>query len=355
MGGIQKFQVIPLPMVTKEGLQRIEIQYYCIKACHMQLHVFRESCEVVEPVAVALCSGSGTVSVLLPEQTESFLAQWVLTELSGEEAASVEMVWTPPRHRTIYVMLSSHTDIGLHNAQYIQRYNSSRLLDMAATLCDETEDREPYDRYRYTMEGTWFWNNYGQDRGEDAARHMVREYLETGKIGICCGIAGNHFQTFGPEELCRSAYERKKLLERWGVDSRTMAVIDINGIPMSIIQPYTEAGVENIIFAPNHWNPLPSTVWKMDMTKEGCYLNPDAGGGGSRVDVRYESDLPMVFFWEDKAGNRMLVWASTQYGYGGASFGLFPNRKFVPETLPIMESCMANQLPLMETKYPYDV
>ena len=93
----------------------------------------------------------------------------------------------------------------------------------------------------------------------------------------------------------------------------------------------------------------------MDMTKVDTYLNPDVSGGGSRVDVRYDSELPMVFHWEDKDGNRILVWASTQYGYGGASFGLFPNNRFVPETVPNMETCMARHLPLMEEKYPYDV
>ena len=334
---VKKFEVRPLSMVTKGGLQRIDIHYHVSAATHLDLQVFRQGTAVTEKMPVALNSGTDSVSVLLPEQEESFEALWVLTDRNGEEAARTETVWKAPRHRTMYVMLSSHTDIGLHNSQYIQRHNSSRLLDMAAKLCDETADRDSEDQYRYTMEGTWFWNNYPMDRGEAAAREMVETYLKTGKIGLCCGIAGNHFQTFGQEELCRSAYERKKLLDKWGLDSRTLAVIDINGIPMSIIQPYTEAGVENLIFAPNHWNPIPSTVWKMDMAKDGCYLNPDAGGGGSRADVRYGSELPMVFFWENPEGERLLVWASTQYGYGGASIGLFPNRKFVPETVPTME------------------
>ena len=82
--------------------------------------------------------------------------------------------------------------------------------------------------------------------------------------------------------------------------------------------------MKNIFFAPNHWNPPPSTIWQMDMTKVGTYLNPDVSGGGSRVDVRYDSELPMVFHWEDKDGNRILVWASSQYGYGGASFACSP-------------------------------
>ena len=350
-----QFQVIPLSMVTREGMQRIDIRYQSPRPAHVTLSVFRDGKTVADNVPAALNSGTGTVSLLLPQQEEAFQALWVLYDKKGQELARTEHPWTLPRKRTMYVMLSSHTDIGLHESQYIQRYESVRTVDIVKKLCDETQCREENDRYRYTMEGTWFWNNYGQDRGEDAAREVVRDYVKTGKMGICCGIAGNHFQTFGLEELCRSAYERRRLLDNWNVDSRTMAMIDINGIPMSVIQPYREAGMENIIFAPNHWNPLPSTVWKMDMSKEGVYLNPDAGGGGSRIDVRYESNLPMVFFWEDPLGNRLLVWASTQYGYGGASIGLLPNRPFVPETVPNMERCMGDHLPLLDEKYPYNV
>ena len=352
---VKEFQIIPLSMVTKEGKQRVDIRYHASRPGHLQLSVYREDTAVAERVPVVLNSGTGTVPVLLPEQEESFPAVWILTDRQGTQVARTEAVWTKPRHRTMYVMLSSHTDIGLHESQYIQRYESVRTVDLVKQLCDETEDRAEEDRYRYTMEGTWFWNNYGQDRGEESARYMVDNYLKPGKMGICCGIAGNHFQTFGLEELCRSAYERRKLLDKWGLDSHTMAMIDINGMPMSMIQPYSEAGVENLIFAPNHWNPLLSTIWKMDMTKEGIYLNPDAGGGGSRIDVRYESELPMAFFWENAAGNRLLVWASTQYGYGGASVGLFPNRPFVPETVPTMETCMGKHLPLLDEKYPYDL
>ena len=351
---VKNFTVTPLSMVTREGLQRVDISCYISAPAHLRLEVYRDD-RLTAQADIALMGGKCRLPALLPRQEETFAAVWVLRDRQGREVGRTEGKWTMPRERTMYVMLSSHTDIGLHNSQYIQRLGSVRTVDRVKALCDETDGRDPHDRYRYTMEGTWFWNNYGQDRGEEAAREVVRDYILPGKMGVCCGIAGNHFQTFGLEELCRSAYERRLLQERWGIDCRTMAVIDINGIPMSVIGPYSEAGVENIIFAPNHWNPRPSTVWKMDIRKEGTFLNPDAAGGGSRCDVRYDSWLPMVFFWEDAQGRRLLVWASTQYGYGGASIGLFPNRPFVQETVPIMEACMGDHLPLLDEKYPYDL
>ena len=151
-----KFQIIPLSMVTKEGLQRVDIRYHASQPGHLQLSVYRENSAVAEQVPVALNSGAGTVSVLLPEPEESFPAIWVLTDRNGRELARTEVVWSKPRHRTMYVMLSSHTDIGLHESQYIQRYESVRTVDLVKQLCDETEERAEEDRYRYTMEGTWF-------------------------------------------------------------------------------------------------------------------------------------------------------------------------------------------------------
>ena len=81
-------------------------------------------------------------------------------------------------------MTSSHTDIGLHNPQYHQRYWSERFIDEAAALCEETAGRADEDRYRYVMEGAWFWENYPMDRGESAARNVVEKYVKTGRFGI---------------------------------------------------------------------------------------------------------------------------------------------------------------------------
>lgn len=352
---IRKFQVKTASMVTKDGYQRIDIDYICSAPAHVLLDVYREESPVVENVKLGLNSGTGKGVCLLPVQQERFDALWILKDRAGNILARTRAIWEKPLERTFYVMVSSHTDIGLHNSQYIQRQNSVRFLDMAKALCDETERLDANDRYRYIMEGTWFWNNYGADKGDAAARDVVENYIQKDKLGVCCGVAGNHTQVFGLEELCRATYEKKRLQDTWGISSETMTMIDNNGMTAGMIQPYAEAGVKNIIFAPNQWNPLPSTIWRQDATKTAPIWNSDAGGGGARIDVRYASELPMVFFWEDEKGNRILVWASTQYAHGGSAFGLYPCKKFNSATIPLMEDLMAEQLPSLDKKYPYDI
>ncbi len=352
---VNNFAVQTPSMVSKEGLQRIDIQYVCNEPAHLFLNVYKETELIIDKVKVAFNRGVGMAVCMLPVQKETFDAVWQLIDQDGNSLAETKAPWILPNKRTFYVMVSSHTDIGLHNSQYIQRHNSVRFLDMAKDLCDETETLDENDRYRYIMEGTWFWNNYGMDKGADEVQNVISNYIKKGKIGVCCGVAGNHTQVYGLEELCRSAYEKKRLKDTWDLDSETITMIDNNGLTASMIQPYAEAGIKNIIFAPNQWNPLPSTVWKMDTTKTAPIWNTDAGGGGARIDVRYDSSLPMVFFWEDAKKNRILVWASTQYAHGCSAFGLFPCKKYNSLTVPLMEDSMAKQLPELDEKYPYDI
>ncbi len=342
-----------VPMVTEAGMQRIELRVHSSRAQHLVLTV---SCgdEILARADVAVQSGTGTTVLLLPERETAVSAVWTLEDREKQCRVERTMVWEPVRPLTFYVMISSHTDIGLHNSQYIQRYNSIQFARKAALLADATEERPENDRYRYTMEGTWFWNNYGMDLGREQAEKFAEKYIKTGKIGLCCGVAGNHTQVYGLEEMCRSAYERRRMLDDWGISGETMSMIDNNGMSMALIEPYAEAGYKNIIFAPNQWNPLPSTVWHRDTEKDGFTWNPDAGGGGARVDVRYDSELPMVFFWEHN-GKRLLVWCSTQYDHGGAVFGLMPGMKPTADSLTRMENAMAKRLPSFRKKYPYDL
>ena len=255
----------------------------------------------------------------------------------------------------IYSIKSSHTDIGLHNSQYIQRHGTIKLIRDAAALvdADPAGDDDPA-AYRFIMEGYWFWHNYWQDMGRDAAERIVREYFRRGRFDVGATCAGNHTHLFGYEELCRSAYTKKYLEDNWGLKSRTMMMIDNPGISWSVVAPYAEAGIENLVFAPNQWNPFPSTIWPCDKTMNRYTLNPDAGGGGNRIDVRYSSTLPMVFFWEaPDASSKILVWASTQYGSGMDSFGLKPSGPM--KDMDDVMRMTALRLKNLEQRYPFDI
>ena len=260
----------------------------------------------------------------------------------------------PVRPWKIYGIKATHTDIGLHNAQYIQRAGSVERLEQAMRLvdADKRADDDPA-AYRYVAEGMWFWENYVADRGEAAAYAVVSNYVRRGRIGIGCTCAGNHTHVFGSQELQRSALTKKRLSEKWGVGSKTMLMSDNPGMSWSLINPYAEAGIKHVVFSPNQWNPLPSTIWSCDKSKPASVWNPDAGGGGNYIDIRWNSERPMIFWWESPdSSKRLLVWCSTMYDKGLCVFGIYPWTKDFGQA---EEKMTAKQLMKMEARYPFDV
>ena len=253
----------------------------------------------------------------------------------------------------IYVVKATHTDIGLHNSQYVQRHGTVKRIEDAMRLVDADRrgDDDPA-AYRYVMEGVWFWENYPMDRGETAAWNVISNYVRRGRIDIACGCAGNHTHVMGPEELRRAALTKTRLQEKWGVPTRTMIMADNPGLSWSIVKPFAEAGVENVIFAPNQWNPIPSTLRQMNRAIPAATWNPDARGGGNYIDVSYDSERPMVFRWEsfDRSTN-LLVWCSTQYGHGLERLGINQRGGDLAE----VERKMPDFLATLERKYPYDL
>jgi len=263
----------------------------------------------------------------------------------------------PVRPWRIYGIKATHTDIGLHNSQYIQRAGTVSRLEQAMRLvdADKRSDDDPA-AYRYVAEGAWFWENYPADRGETAAFAVISNYVRRGRIGIGATCAGNHTHVYGPQELLRSTLPKRHLSEKWGVNSATMLMIDNPGMSWSIVRPYAEAGIRNVVFAPNQWNPIPSKIWPRDRSIPGSTWNPDAGGGGNYIDVRWKSSRPMLFWWESPdARSRLLVWCSTQYDRGLHVFGVYPSWTEPDLSIDGIERKTARQLARMEARYPYDV
>ncbi len=264
----------------------------------------------------------------------------------------------PVREWKLYGIKASHTDIGLTNPQYIQRHWTVRRIDEAARLidADKRADSDPA-AYRYVMEGVWFWDNYHQDKGMDAAWRIVTNYVARGRMDVGVTCAGNHTHLYSETEIDRSTLTKRLLEQKWGIHTHTFFMADNPGLSCSLIDPYVRAGIRNCIFLPNQWNPIRSTIWKMRkemLTSNPDYNNPDLQGGGSRIAVSYDLDLPMVFRWKAPGGKEsLLVWCSTHYGRGYERLGL--DSKVNPSHVPMAEARMPEFLEILEQKYPYDV
>ena len=355
-------RVQPVSLVDREDRQAVEVYTRTEeRAFHALLRATDEqSGEVLCERELGVASGDGHARVMLPRPERARRVRWELFSRGGELLAQETGEWAMPREWKIYVMISSHTDIGLHNSQYIQRYNSSRFLKKAMALCDETASRAPEDRYRYTVEGTWFFENYPANHGKRAAKRLVRDYVKGGRIGVCAGVAGNHTQVYGLEELCRSTYGKSRIKRDWNVDCESLTMIDNNGLNWAMVQPYAEAGFKNILFAPNQWNPIRSSVWYREASVCAATWNTEGKGGGARIAMDFDSALPRIFYWQSADdGQKILVYSGGNYGAGATVFGLKSNGNAVEggwvSSVELMADAMARNLPRIEARYPYDL
>ena len=263
---------------------------------------------------------------LFPLPTSATETVWKVVDARGTVLAETKSNWAPPRRWTFYILRSSHVDIGLHDSQYKQRKMVVDYFDQAADNVEKYKTYPEPSRFRWFQEGQWIWRNYEQDRSPERVNQFVDKYIRTGLIGVGASYAGNHTQVYSGEELCRSAYFKRDFLNRWGIDLDTMIMADNNGITWPLVNVYSEAGIQNVLFAPNQWNPLSPGPFKPGVW--GKYWNPDVGGGASRIVVAWDSGIPMVFYWlgpDEKS--RLLVWCAPQYGHAGRYLGVGSNPK----------------------------
>ncbi len=329
---VKRWEVAPTSLVThgEPPLQKIGLTVECdeaLRACELQ--VWAGDRLLAEKPLGALTKGVSSISTLLQEPQNPVPTRWVLLD-GSQTLAEQTLTWHPPRHWTIYVVKSAHVDIGLHDSQYKQRRMTVESIDRARQLADQTADWPEASRYRYVIEGMWWWLNYPQDRSGRAADEAVEKYVRRGLFDIGASHSGNHTQAYGAEELCRSAYYARQLRQRWNVTADTMLMVDNNGITWPLVTAYADARIRNLLFLPNAWNP--KTV------------------GGSRIDVGWDSPLPHLFYWQGPdEKSRLLVWANPHYTSSGEAFGL---RALSPEAAAPK---MAGQLAKLESRYPYDL
>jgi hypothetical protein len=263
----------------------------------------------------------------------------------------------PVREWTIYGIKSAHSDLGLHRSNYAQRKGTVRRLEMAKDIfdADRRKDADPA-AFRYVQEGWWGWFNFLADRGEEKARADFADLVRRGRFDIGLSLCGSTTHIFGYEELARSIYPLRELRTKWGVAGHTSQLVDNPGVSCAVIDPYVEAGIENLTFWPNGW--------VLEIL--------DSGRSPNRTRIRFApgTDHPPVFWWEAPSGNRLLVWTGSHY-IGGAQLGLatafidklshpWPEKAELPPPnwhpdLERMERATAGTLAYLEKTVPYDV
>src|SRR5690606_20691725 len=140
-----------------------------------------------------------------------------------------------------YVLKSTHMDIGLHHPPYIQRFESGEFIDQVKEMADEQKNRPDPSRFRFFIEGMWWWFNYPMDHSKQKANEIASNYIKPATFGVGASHAGNNTHVYGDEQMARSTYLLQRFKSNWGVRPSAMVMTDMNGMSWSLVSACADA------------------------------------------------------------------------------------------------------------------
>lgn len=177
------------------------------------------------------------------------------------------------RHWKVYVAHDIHLDIGYtHGQEELLDDVWPGYLDDALGYIEETEGREPSDRFTYPIEASYMlhdsaWNVRDADWFEE-----VKARLQEGTLTYPSNYVHSVYGGLGAEELVRMQYySERHLKDKLGMDSnKVLYMSDSPGMSWAAIDAFVASGVR---YAMLRQNPYPLEPYPELFYYEG--LNPD--------------------------------------------------------------------------------
>ncbi|MDO8539888.1 MAG: glycoside hydrolase family 38 C-terminal domain-containing protein [Opitutaceae bacterium] len=286
--------------------------------------------------ALKLTPNNSQHDVLIPDIAST--SEVELELFSGAKTlATHKQTWKPQRKWKVFIVKSSHEDIGYDDYVYKKQRDIANFIDLGRQL----SERVPPSRgsgggipgkYHYTMETMLFQRNYIEERGEKAWRELVEKDIKTGNMSLMGAPSGVHSHWMDYEELARMAYPgRREAKDRFGLDLNTFMIVDNPSLSWSAVQVLAEAGFKYV------------ARWGMGWR---------TGGNHNYRTTK----LPALFWWQGPDGQSRVLFAWREgygrgfwYGQtGGGRHQIDAASGLVSETLKQIESGS----PL--GPYPYD-
>ena len=267
----------------------------------------------VECVVQAAMAGSSTSTPAVVQPGSSVLRvpvpdidarQHLSVEIRSKDGSVIlgraEREWTPQRKWKVYLVASSHRDLGYEDFIQKEQGEFAGYIDIARRLTDPA-----HGDFRYTMENLISMHNYIDERSESAWRDLVDERVKTGRMPIMGAPSGLHSHWADYEELARMAYPaRREAVDRFGLDIKTFMIADNPSLSWSGVEVLADAGFRYVA----RWG----QGWRT----------------GDNNDYAH-TKLPALFWWQapDKVHKLLFAWRS-HYGlsfwYGQQESGYGP-------------------------------
>lgn len=189
---------------------------------------------------------------------------------------------TPSKIKTIYIMPSSHWDLGFLAPP-------EEILPRLKPHIDEVIANAKADpEFRWTIESAWQVREWLNRTSDPAQIKQFVDLVNKGQIQLSASFGSMHTEFMGAEELNRVAYEMAAIEKRLGVHTDFAMMDDVPGFTLRLPQVLARSGVKYFVNGSN------------------LFLY----GGTSLTPGK------MPFYWQSPDGSKILTW-QTQSNLGG--------------------------------------
>jgi len=292
-----------------------------------------------ESQTLTILPDQGSYDILIPDlQTAAEVTVEIVAE--GRKLASHLQAWSPQRKWKVYVVKSSHEDIGYENYIFKKQRGIAGNIDLAREIArPRVIDASGTKRnvgYHYAMETILFQRNYLEERGEREWRKFIDEEVKSGGKGLSLMAApsGVHTHWMDYEQLARVGYPaRRETRDRFGLDLKTAFIVDNPSLSWSGAQAFAASGIKYVARFGQGWRAGGNVNY--DRTKVPAIFWWEAPDREHKVLFAWTQTYPMIFWW-----------GQTNGGYYG-DLGTLPAR-WVNNHLQMIEDGA------IRGPYPYD-
>jgi hypothetical protein len=250
-------------------------------------------------ISLEIPSGASTQRVFIPDLGAPAALSLTLRTDSGSTLAKLERIWQPQRHWKVYIVKSSHEDLGYEDFIFGKQHDIANYVEMARKIARHER------RYRYTLESLLFQRNYMEERSEAAWREIVEKAIKPGHLPLMGEPSGVHSHWMDYEEIARMNYAgRREMRDRFGLDLKTYMIVDNPSLSWAGCQAVADAGFRYVARWGQGWRTGGNNDYKT--TKLPAIFWWGAPDGKNKVLFAWRSHYSMVFWYGMAHG-----------GYGG--------------------------------------
>jgi hypothetical protein len=239
--------------------------------------------------------------ILMPDISSPAELAITIKNRQGTALATLNQPWTPQRKWQVFIVKSSHEDLGYEGTIYQKQHDNANWIDIGKKLSDPKIPMGG-NKFHYTIETMVGARDYASERGETAWRNLVNTEIKTGNMSLMGAPSGVHSHWMDYEELARMTYPAKReMKDRYGLDLDTFMIVDNPSLSWSGAQAVADAGFKYVARWGQGWR---------------------TGGNNDYA----HTQLPAIFWWIAPDGQHRVLytWRSHYdmplwYGQGGTT------------------------------------